>query len=1115
MMRVIKRKVCVSVATLLLALAPLTNGRTIHVDDDANGLNDGSSWVDAYKFLQDALEDANSSAKTVEIRVAQGIYRPDQTSAEPNGTGDREATFQLINSVTIKGGYAGFSQPDPNERDVRKYETILSGHLNGTDSYRAVTGIGNDANAVLDGFTISGGMYNEHANPTVTNCIFNTGSSGYGGCVFNYYSNPRFANCVFSGGRANAGGGMCNQYSSPTLNNCTFSENKAWGGMMGLGGGGMYNEHSSPTLTNCTFSKNQTDNRGGGMYNLHSSATLVYCTFTENSGSSGGGICNRWSNAKLTDCIFSKNMTGGYGSGGGICNEYESSLTLINCIFNENSARDGGGVYSLSSSATLINCSFVGNSAHSTGNEYGYGGGMFNRDGMPILTDCTFSGNLAERSGGGIYTGWDLTIINCIFNENSAADYGGGMDIVGNPTLTNCMFSGNSAGKMGGGLNIWIGTSILSNCTFTGNLAKNGKALACNATFPGYGNVKGVNCILWDGWDEIFKIPLSKVDITFSDIQGGWPGEGNIDKDPCFADPGHWDPNGTPQDPNDDFWVNGDYHLKSQAGRWDPNSASWVKDELTSLCIDAGDPASPIGLEPFPNGGRINMGSFGGTEEASKSYFGEPACETIVAGDINGDCKINLKDFAIMSLHWFECKAFCPPDQASNPNPADGTTNVNINVVLSWTPGYGATSHDVYFGTDNPPPFIIEQNNTTFVPSLLSPGTTYYWRINERNTFDKTTGPIWRFSTMSIPGQSCNPSPPDGAAGIALNTQLSWTAGSDTESHDIYFGTTNPPPFRRTQSNITFKPSILASDTTYFWRINELNSSGTTVGELWSFTTTTGTTSIVAWGGNIDGQCNIPSPNTGFVAIAAGTYHSLAIKSDGFIVGWGWNGYGQCNIPSPNNGFIAIAGGTYHSIGLKQDGSLVAWGSNDQGQCNIPSLNTGFIAIAAGEFHSLGLKQDGSIVAWGANNRGQCNIPSPNNGFVAIAASGWHSLGLKQDGSIAAFGRNDFGQCNIPSPNTGFIAIAAGTYHSLGLKADGSIVAWGNNDNGQCNIPSPNTGFIDIAAGWSHSLGLKADGYIVAWGNNTDGQCTVPSPNTGFAAIAAGSVHSLAIKIDH
>jgi hypothetical protein len=124
--------------------------------------------------------------------------------------------------------------------------------------------------------------------------------------------------------------------------------------------------------------------------------------------------------------------------------------------------------------------------------------------------------------------------------------------------------------------------------------------------------------------------------------------------DPCFADPGYWDPNGTPEYADDDFWVDGDYHLKSQAGRWNPNSASWVQDDVTSPCIDLGDPASPIGPEPFPNGGIINMGVYGRTAEASKSYFDAPTCETIVAGDLNGDCVVDFKDYLILARHWLE-----------------------------------------------------------------------------------------------------------------------------------------------------------------------------------------------------------------------------------------------------------------------------------------------------------------------------------------------------------------------------------------------------------------------------------------------------------------------------
>ena len=103
---------------LLISVCSVATAKTIYVDDDAVGNNDGTSWKNAYIYLQDALADANSAEKPVEIRVAQGIYIPDRNSDSPDGTGDREATFKLINDVTIKGGYAGISTLDPDVRDI-------------------------------------------------------------------------------------------------------------------------------------------------------------------------------------------------------------------------------------------------------------------------------------------------------------------------------------------------------------------------------------------------------------------------------------------------------------------------------------------------------------------------------------------------------------------------------------------------------------------------------------------------------------------------------------------------------------------------------------------------------------------------------------------------------------------------------------------------------------------------------------------------------------------------------------------------------------------------------------------------------------------------------------
>ena len=96
--------------------------------------------------------------------------------------------------------------------------------------------------------------------------------------------------------------------------------------------------------------------------------------------------------------------------------------------------------------------------------------------------------------------------------------------------------------------------------------------------------------------------------------------------------------------------------------------------------------------------------------------------------------------------------------------------------------------------------------------------------------------------------------------------------------------------------------------------------------------------SVVGWGRSWDGQINIPqSAQSGVTAIAAGYYHSLALKSDGSVVGWGNNDYGQINIPqSAQSGVTAIAAGQYHSLALKSDGSVVGWGYNGNGQISIP-----------------------------------------------------------------------------------------------------------------------------------------------------------------------------------
>jgi hypothetical protein len=163
-----------------------------------------------------------------------------------------------------------------------------------------------------------------------------------------------------------------------------------------------------------------------------------------------------------------------------------------------------------------------------------------------------------------------------------------------------------------------------------------------NNNFPNVLEV--INCILYDGGNEIWNNDNSTITVSYSNVQGGWPGLGNIDVDPCFADA-----------------VDSDYHLKSQAGRWNPNSQSWVHDDVTSSCIDAGNPGCPLGDEPAPNGNRRNMGAFGGTAEASKS---PPNWRSIA--DLTNDWVVDSNDLKVFFDYWLNTGECIPGDLNRN-----------------------------------------------------------------------------------------------------------------------------------------------------------------------------------------------------------------------------------------------------------------------------------------------------------------------------------------------------------------------------------------------------------------------------------------------------------------
>jgi predicted outer membrane repeat protein len=217
------------------------------------GDGDCTSWDKACD-LQAAL---TKTSNPNQIWVAAGTYKP------TTGT-DRTATFQLKSGVAVYGGFAG-AETALQQRDWTAYLTILSGDIDGDgspagNSYHVVTGSGQDANAVLDGFTITGGNANDNSSP-----------NNKGGGMYNDNGSPTLRNLIFHNNSANLGGGMYNNNSSPTLTNIVFQDNSAFGG------GGMYNDKSSPILTNVTFQANlgRDGGYGGGMVNSSSSPILT------------------------------------------------------------------------------------------------------------------------------------------------------------------------------------------------------------------------------------------------------------------------------------------------------------------------------------------------------------------------------------------------------------------------------------------------------------------------------------------------------------------------------------------------------------------------------------------------------------------------------------------------------------------------------------------------------------------------------------------------------------------------------------------------------------------------------------------------------------------------
>jgi hypothetical protein len=518
---------------VLIALAAgvtcLGASPVIYCDARAPGLNNGSSWANAYVCFQDALKVAGPG---MEVRVAQGVYQPDrQYEIRRDGnrivaSGRRTDSFVLPQGGTLKGGYAGYGAANPNQRDIVAFESILSGDLASNDipvkgyDWRSIcdfvqdksrtdnsltvvtTGSGGGA-PVMDGFTITGGhagaQYAIRGRGEYATALTDMDGAG----AFLSAGSPRFVRCTFRlnttrAGEAGAAGGagvLCMNV-SPTFVECDFAENFAFASAGTSLGGAMRNIRANPVLTDCTFIGNVVEGTDGQYW--------------------GGAIANYSSSPTLTGCQFKVNLAV-QSRGGAIFNSDRSNPVLTDCTFESNLADYGGAIYNSDySSPALTRCAFSDNQAG-----YGRGGALLNGiHCTSVVSECRFFGNVAAYEGGAVCGPGQPVFANCLFQANAASN--GAVVFVeqfGDVTFTNCTMTGNRASLNGG------------------------------AIFGQQSTTRATNCILWSNEPQEVYLENGSAEITYSNIQGVWAGKGNIHSDPRFLDPAGADAlAGTPDD---------------------------------------------------------------------------------------------------------------------------------------------------------------------------------------------------------------------------------------------------------------------------------------------------------------------------------------------------------------------------------------------------------------------------------------------------------------------------------------------------------------------------------------------------------------------------------------
>ncbi len=265
---------------------------------------------------------------------------------------------------------------------------------------------------------------------------------------------------------------------------------------------------------------------------------------------------------------------------------------------------------------------------------------------------------------------------------------------------------------------------------------------------------------------------------------------------------------------------------------------------------------------------------------------------------------------------------------------------------------------------------------------------------------------------------------------------------------------------------------------------------------------------VVCWGNNDSGQCNVPADLGSVKALGRGSrnfVHTFVIGSGLQMRGWGYSqACSITNFPRASGPLAGVAVSNsridYHRVDLSAGE-----------RCGYLPASESVVELATQDFFTLARLSDGSLRFGGNTGYGVENIPANAAPSRAIAAGYYMGMSLRADGTVVCWGRNDVGQCNVPANLATTSAIAAGGVHAMALDVHGAVRCWGSNGSGQCNVPTDLATIIAIAAGSDHSVALTQDGTVRCWGYNGSGQCTVPATLAPVTAISAGADHTIAL----